>query len=219
MIDEKVTKYIESLYKPLSPALSMLRSVGEAAWIPIIRRDVEGLLLSLLRLQQPMHILEIGTAIGYSAACFATVCESSHIITIESDEAMYASAIQNLNDLELTDRVDVRLGDGGEILNQMDKLAQAGDMECFDFVFIDAAKSHYKVFWDGAIKLSKRGSIILCDNILMDGRTASDTYDPSGKHKTNIRKMREFVEYITTAECADTCVISVADGISISVVK
>ena len=88
----------------------------------------------------------------------------------------------------------------------------------FDVVFIDAAKSHYKAFWDLAMPLCNDEAMIICDNVLMKGMTASDEYDPGKKYKTSIRKMREFIQYITDLPYADTCILPVGDGVSISVI-
>ena len=85
-------------------------------------------------------------------------------------------------------------------------------------VFIDAAKSHYREFWDLAVPLCKDDAVIICDNILMKGMTASDEYDKGRRYKTSIRKMREFVIYINSLDYADTCVLPVGDGVSISVI-
>lgn len=85
-------------------------------------------------------------------------------------------------------------------------------------MFIDAAKSHYKAFWDLAMPLCNDEAMIICDNVLMKGMTASDEYDPGKKYKTSIRKMREFIQYIMDLPYADTCILPVGDGVSISVI-
>ena len=92
------------------------------------------------------------------------------------------------------------------------------DVDLYDVVFIDAAKSHYREFWDMALPMCRQSALIICDNVLMKGMTASDIYDTNKRYKTSIRKMREFIKYINHLEYADTCVLPVGDGVSVSVI-
>ncbi|MFV0517576.1 MAG: O-methyltransferase [Aminipila sp.] len=213
--NDKVTEYIDSLYRPLTPELAELREKAESENVPIILKDAETFLLNIIRLKKPKRILEIGAAVGYSSSCFATASECAEIVTVEYNEETYKTAIANIERLGLSDRIKVHLGDGSEVV---EKLFVEG-CEPFDMVFIDASKSHYKRFWDSALKLCNKDSIIICDNILMRAMTVSDEYDTHGKHKTNIRKMREFVEYINDLEYCYTSVLPIGDGIAISVLN
>ena len=210
-----ITSYIETLYTSANPKLLELRAFAEAKKVPIILRDTEGLLLNLLKIKGTKKLLEIGAAVGYSACCFADGC-GCEVTTIEADEDVYKTAVSNVENLGFSDRVRVLHGDAREVL---EKLAmESSDAELYDVVFIDAAKSHYKAFWDLALPLCKDDAVIICDNVLMKGMTASDEYDPNRKYKTSIRKMREFISYINNLEYAETCVLPVGDGVSISVI-
>ncbi|QHI73695.1 O-methyltransferase [Aminipila terrae] len=213
IINDKVTQYIDELYKPLTSQLGQLRKEAEEAKVPIILKDTESLILNLIRMNRPKRILEIGTAVGYSSSCFATIYNDTKIVTIEYNEETYKTALANIEKLGLSDRITVYLGDGTEII---EKLYTEG-CEHFDMVFIDASKSHYKRFFDAAIKLVCKDAIIISDNVLMKAMTVSDEYDTHGKHKTNIRRMREYVEYINQADYCHTCVIPVGDGLAISI--
>lgn len=213
--NDKVTQYIDELYKPLTPQLGQLRKEAEEAIIPIILKDAESLILNLIRINRPKRILEIGSAVGYSASCFATANEGTKIVTIEYNEETYKTALNNIAKLGLSDKITVYLGDGSEVI---DKLYEEG-CEPFDMVFIDAGKSHYKRFWDSAIKLSHKDTIIISDNVLMRAMTVSSEYDVHAKHKTNIRKMREYIEYINEVDYCQTSVIPVGDGLAISVLN
>lgn len=211
IINEKVTAYIEGLYQPVSPALGKLREQAEAEHVPIILRDTEGFLLNLVRIKRPTAILEIGTAVGYSAACMASVFEGCQITTIEADQHMAETAEKNLERLGLSSRVQILRGQGQEALDHLDK--------SFDFVFIDAAKSHYRIFWDKALPLCGSKAVIVCDNVLMKAMTVSDEYDPKKKYKTSIRNMREFLAYIADTADAHTSILPIGDGVSLSVLK
>lgn len=220
-----ITAYIESFYKSGNPQLMELRQFAEEKHIPIILKDTESLLLNVLRIKRPERILEIGSAVGYSACCFADGC-GCHVTTIESDEETYEAAKVNVSELGFSDKVEVLYGDAREILPAMaKKLKGEGggtdediDAGLYDVVFIDAAKSHYREFWDMSLPLCRQSALIICDNVLMKGMTASDIYDTGRRYKTSIKRMREFIKYITHLEYADTCVLPVGDGVSVSVI-
>lgn len=209
--NEKVTSYINGLYRSLNGELRRMRSRAEALHIPIIQRDTETFLLNLIRIKRPSSILEIGTAVGYSAACMALACDSCRITTIEADPRLFSEAKGNIGRMGLSGRIEVLLGSGQELLNHI--------KGSYDLVFIDAAKSHYRTFWDKALPLCKPGAVVVCDNVLMQAMTVSNEYDLKNKHITSIRKMREFLTYITQTDCADTSVLPIGDGISLSVLK
>ncbi|MBN7772452.1 O-methyltransferase [Clostridium aminobutyricum] len=213
--NEKITEFIDGLYKPLTSELSELRVKSEEEHVPIILRETETLLLHLIRLKKPSRILEIGTAVGYSSSCFAQVCPACTIATIEYNEETYHTAIENIKRLGYDNQIKVYLGDGGEILDQFHEQGNAG----FDMVFIDASKSHYRRFWDGAVKLCNDEALIVSDNILMKGMTVSEEYDYKGKHKTNIRNMRDYLAYILSLEYAKTSIIPSGDGLAISIIS
>lgn len=209
--NDKVTEYINGFYKPLTPKLGTLRESAEKDRVPIILRDTENFLLSLMLIKKPSCILEIGAAVGYSASFFAEAYTEVKVVTIESDQEKYYTARRNIEELGYLPRVKVLLGDAVEVMN---KLYESKPQ--FDIVFIDASKSHYKEFWDSAILMCSPGSVIVSDNVLMKAMTVSDEYDFNGKHKTNIRRMREYVEFIHTLDYCKTAVLPIGDGIAVS---
>ena len=210
-----ITSYIKTLYRSDNPKLMELREFAEEKHIPVILRETESLLLSILKIKKPGHILEIGSAVGYSACCFADGC-GCMVTTIESDEETYEAARVNVSELGFAGQVNVLNGDAREVMPAI--AAANGGEEIFDVVFIDAAKSHYRTFWDMALPMCRNNALVICDNVLMKGMTASDQYDPGKRYKTSIRKMREFIKYITHLGYADTCVLPVGDGVSVSVI-
>ncbi|HIU25683.1 MAG TPA: O-methyltransferase [Candidatus Copromorpha excrementigallinarum] len=208
-----VTAYIDTLYRCDNENLKRLREFAEEKRIPVILKDSESLIVNLLRIKKPERLLEIGAAIGYSSCCFADSC-GCMVTTVESDEEYYKAAKNNIESLGFSGQVDILLGDAREVLKNIE-IPEGG---IFDAVFIDAAKSHYREFWDLAVPLCRDDAVIICDNVLMKAMTASDDYDPKKRYKTSIRKMRDFVNYITRLDYADTCVLPVGDGISVSVI-
>lgn len=213
IINEKVEKYLNNLYRPLNGELETMRTFAEETHVPIILKDAEQLILNLLRIKKPKRILEIGTAIGYSACCFAAVCKDCSIISIEYNLNAKKMAEENIERLGYKDRISVLYGDAVDVINDF------SEKEKFDFVFIDAGKSHYKEFFDAAFSHCSSQALIVADNVLLKAKTVSDEYDPMNKHKTNVRKMREFLAYLTSLEGIDTSVISVGDGLAISVIE
>ncbi len=214
--NDKVTEYLYAKYRPLTAGLAELRASAEERRVPIILRDTEMLLGSLLGIVRPASVLEIGSAVGYSALFFAESCPEAKIVTLEREEALYRECVRNIDKNGCTGRISALKGDACALLDDM---IASGSASPFDFVFIDASKSHYREFWDRAIRLCRPGSVIVCDNILMKAKTVSDEYDPEGRYRTNIRRMREFADHITDCEEAATSINQVGDGISISIVR
>ncbi|MCR4600794.1 MAG: O-methyltransferase [Clostridia bacterium] len=208
----KVLEFLNGFYKPVTRELGDLRLRAEADHVPIILRDTENVLRTLLLIARPVRILEFGTAVGYSASFFAEVCGSgSKVVSLELKEETAEAARENIRNLGYESRITVVTGDAA--------LTAAEQEGPFDLVFIDAAKSHYLDYWNAVIDKVGDGGLIICDNILMSGRTVSEEYDPGRKYRTNIRKMNEFLSYISEFENADTSFISAGDGMSVSVIR
>lgn len=210
--DRLVTAYIRSKYKPASDILVPFRNVGERDKVPIILKETESVLSMLIDLTHPKKIFEIGTAIGYSTAFFAISCPDAVIYSAEKDENMYRSANANVKNAKVDDRVHLYLGDGEEVAR---KLYDEGERD-FDLIFIDAAKSHYRRFLDASLEIAKDEALIVSDNILQHGMTASETYDPKNKHKTNILSMRDYLDYLNSDPHFRTTFMSVGDGLAVT---
>ena len=208
--NELVTEYINGFYRPMTSELGELRDEAEAAKVPIILRETESFLNFITATVRPRKILEIGTAVGYSAQVFA-MC-GAEVVTIEKDEKMAQTAAHNIEKSPFAEKIKILVGDGEDIIRENFKIG----LDCFDLVFIDAAKSHYKRFLDAALPLCKSGSLIISDNVLLKAATASDSYDPSGRFKTNIKNMRRYIEYIYSHPQLQTTVIACGDGLALN---
>ena len=205
----QVIDYLDSLYRPLTPQLGELRKQAEADFVPIILRDTERFLEVMLKIIKPKRILEFGTAVGYSSMCFSEICgPDTEIITLEADDEMNVISRKNIRRLGYSEHIKVIAGDALVSIQYLEGT--------FDLIFIDAAKSLYMDFWKGIMKNCHKGTVIICDNVLMRGKTASDDFDPLHKFRTNMRHMREFLDYITNTDEAVTSVSSAGDGISVS---
>lgn len=203
-----VTEYIHNFYKPLSNELDDLREQAENDNIPIILKETENFLVNFLKITKPKKILEIGTAVGYSSIVFATALPGVKITTIEKDEELYTLARYNIERFALTGRINLFSGDASEIIKTLNA--------DYDFVFIDASKSHYRDFFKAAEKKCLNGAIIVSDNVLLKASTVDDSFDKSRRHRTNIKRMREFLNYLNEREDLSTSILSCGDGLAIT---
>lgn len=219
IINPLVSEYLDRFYLPVNDAMADLRNYAEERYIPIITKDVERFLAVLLQDKRPCSILEIGTAIGYSASFMAITWAECQIDTIEINHQTYEAAMRNFTKMGLLHRVRALQGDAGEIMAKFIDHPQHANGLGYDFIFIDASKSKYMSFFKQAMKLLKPGGLIVCDNVLMRGTVANDCYDPDGKHKTSVKNIRAFLTYITTLETVETAILPIGDGISMSIKK
>ena len=173
--------------------------------IPIIMDDTLEKLKEILEKEKPKRILEIGTAVGYSALCFAIYSEAS-IDTIEIDEIRGKEAIQNIEKIGFKDRINVIIGNAVEILPTL--------KDRYDIIFIDAAKSKYSIFLEESLKLIKNSGLILADNVLYKGYVMSD-YNKH-KQRTAVRHLREYIKEITENENMKTEILDIGDGLAIT---
>lgn len=179
--------------------------------VPIIEDDSLEYIANILKEKKPNKILEIGTAVGYSAINFSKylVGEGAKVLTIEIKEQMYEKALENISLMGLQDKIDVVNADATKYLKNIN--------EQFDVVFIDAAKGQYLVFLEEAIRLCKIGGIIIADNMLYRGRTLSDYNEH--KHRTATNRLREYLVQMKEDKRLDSTLIKVGDGLAISVLK
>ncbi len=155
---------------------------------------------------------------GYSAICFATA----------SPDRGRKSGIERIHvpggdgkccEFELAERIRIIEGDASESLKQLAASLKDVIPKALILCFIDAAKSVYKDFWNACIPLCRKGAVVISDNVLLKARTASDEYITKRRQKTSVRHMREYLNYITGSKEAHTAVLSVGDGVAVSVLK
>ena len=175
--------------------------------IPIIMDDTLEVVGKILEESKPNRILEIGTAVGYSAIRFSKyLSEDGYIDTIERDEERVKEAKQNIVDLELENKIHIFEGDALEILPTL-----TGP---YDVVFIDAAKGKYPIFLAEALRMLTKNGIIVADNVLYKGYVMSD-YNKH-KQRTAVRGLREFLKNLYENENLTTEILEVGDGLAIS---
>ena len=178
--------------------------------IPIIMDDTLEVVGKILEKIKPKKILEIGTAVGYSAIRFSEYLnENGYIDTIERDEERVKEAKQNIKDLGLDEKIHIFEGDALEILPTL-----AGP---YDVVFIDAAKGKYPIFLSEALRMLANNGIIIADNILYKGYVMSD-YNKH-KQRTAVRNLREYIKEVSENPNLETEILEVGDGLAISRIK
>lgn len=178
--------------------------------IPIIMDDTLEVVDKILKEIKPKKILEIGTAVGYSAMCFSKYLQEDGIIdTIERDEERIAEAKVNIEKVGVAEKINILEGDAVEILPTL-----TGK---YDMIFIDAAKGKYPFFLKEALRMLEKDGVILADNILYKGYVMSD-YNKH-KQRTAVRNLREYIHEVTEDPNLETEILEVGDGLAISKFK
>ena len=175
--------------------------------IPIIMDDTLEVIDEILTKNKPEKILEIGTAVGYSAMCFSEyLVQGGRIDTIERDEQRVLEARENIKKVGVEEKIKIYEGDPVEILPTLN--------EQYDVVFIDAAKGKYPFFLEQALRMLKPDGVILADNILYKGYVMSD-YNKH-KQRTAVTHLRQYIKEITENPDLETTILEVGDGLAIS---
>ncbi len=178
--------------------------------IPIIMDDTLNVIEERLQERKTNRILEIGTAVGYSAICFSEFLEPNGVIdTIERDEERIKEAKENIKIIDDNKKINIYEGDAVEILPTIN--------EKYDMIFIDAAKGKYPFFLEQALRLLKKDGIIFADNILYKGYVMSD-YNKH-KQRTAVTHLREYIKLTTEDPRLNTEILEVGDGLAITKMK
>ena len=162
MDQERITQYIHSLDQGHGAFCDQIAKTARTGRVPIIRKETANFLQAMVAAKQPKRILEVGTAVGYSALLMAQVMpEETDIITIEKYEPRIPVARRHFEEAGLSDRITLLEGDAGEILKELDG--------SFDFIFMDAAKGQYIHWLPDILRLLSTGGVLFSDNVLQDG--------------------------------------------------
>lgn len=209
ILTETVDQYLRDQVPARSPLLTQMEKEAANEHIPIIDPRSAYFLHVLVKMLQPMRILEIGTAIGYSTIWLAKAAEKARLTTIESDPERMNRALSNFEEAGLRDRIELLEADAAEGL--------PGHYS-FDFIFIDAAKKQYQHYVETYLPYLKSRGVIVCDNTLFKGYVAqeSDAVEPS-RWKSLVEHLKQFNVFLRNHPDLDTSFIPVGDGLSVSV--
>lgn len=208
---ERHKKYIEKNTFSFFEMQKEMEDYAQEYNVPIITKDSLDLLMSFVKIKKPKKIFEFGAAIGYSAIAMAVGSSCSHITTIERDLQRYNLALENISKMNLQNRIkiyNVDAKDSCEIIKQ----------EMYDLVFIDAAKGHYREYFDMIFENVNKGGIILSDNIFYKGLIFEENAsDVEKKQRTIYKRMTEYIKFLkSNNENFFTSLVPIGDGIAIT---
>ena len=210
IVNDRIVSYIHSLETDNSPVLEEMAVYAAKNNVPIIRKEVESFLRVLLKMNNPKKILELGTAIGYSAILMSEyVPDDGKIITIENYDKRIPIARENIVRAGKESVITLLEGDALEILPELN--------EEFDFIFVDAAKAQYINFLPHCLRLLRKGGVMLSDNVLQEGDLTESRYAVTRRDRTIHSRMREFLYQIKHMEGLETSIVPIGDGMSITI--
>ena len=207
---DRVTDYINSLGSGHGQLCDRIAREARAASVPIIRPETASVLQTMIAALRPMRILEVGTAVGYSALLMAQVMpEGARITTIEKYKPRADEAREHFETAGLAGRITLIEGDAGEVLKTIS--------ETFDLIFMDAAKGQYIQWLPRILRVLAPGGMLFSDNVLQDGDIIESRFAVERRNRTIHARMREYLFALTHSEELKTCVIPVGDGVAVSV--
>ena len=191
--------------------LELLKKTARENHVPILQDDSMQIIKTILAIKKPNKILEIGTAVGYSALCFSEYLDGENAVikTVELNEETSKIAKENIEKISDEKNIEVTNMDAYEFMKTLD--------EAFDVIFIDAAKGQYMKYLEEAYRLSKKGTIIIADNVLLRGMVLGGYNEH--KHRTAVTRLREYLKEVTENPRLETMVLDVGDGLAVSVIK
>ena len=206
---DRTEKYIELTQRPLEGYLEDIREQALSDGIPIIRPSVQGLLRFLMVYVRPKNILEIGTAVGFSALLMHEYAPDARVTTIENYEPRLIKARENFGNFAGDSRIELLEGDAAGILPGLESGA-------YDFIFLDSAKGQYITFLDDIIRLLAPGGMLVSDNVMQDGDVIESRYAVRRRDRTIHERMREYIREVSDSPFLESAVLPMADGVTVS---
>ena len=212
IVDERMVTYINSLDMGNTPLLNEIEKEAKADLVPVIRREMQSFLKVLLAFHRPLRVLEVGTAVGFSALLFCEYGpENMQVTTIEKYEKRIPIARENFRRAGRENQITLLEGDAADILKEL--------QESYDLIFMDAAKGQYIHFLDDVLRLMKPGSVLVSDNVLQGGDIIESHYAVERRNRTIYKRMREYLYELKHNDKLLTSVIPLGDGVTVSVRK
>ena len=209
IVDERLVTYINSLDTGNTAMLDQIEREATADYVPIIRKEMQSFLKFLLAMKKPARILEVGTAVGFSAILMAEYdpvpCQ---ITTIATYEKRIPIARENFKRAGKVAQIALLEGDAAEVLKTLEGP--------YDFIFMDAAKGQYIHFLPEILRLLAKDGVLVSDNVLQDGDVIESRFAVTRRNRTIHKRMREYLYTLTHSEELVTAVLPVGDGITLS---
>ena len=212
IVDERLVTFINSFDSGNTEILDVIEKEALDTYVPIVRKEMQSFLKFLLAMTKPMKILEVGTAVGFSAILMATYGpKGCRITTIENYDKRIPIAKDNFIRAGKEKQITLQEGDAAEILPTLS--------EEYDLIFMDAAKGQYIHFMPEVMRLLKTGGVLVSDNVLQEGEIIESHYIVERRNRTIYKRMREYIYELTHNESLVTAILPVGDGITVSVKK
>lgn len=210
IVDERITAYINSLNPGENKLLNEIEKEAREAYVPIIRKETQSFLKFLVRAKKPKRILEVGTAVGFSALLMSEYApKDCRITTIENYEKRIPIARANFRRAGRERQITLLQGDAADILKELDG--------SFDLIFLDAAKGQYLSYLPELLRLLPAGGILVSDNVLQDGDVAESRFAVERRNRTIHARMRAYLYELTHCAGLTTSVLPLGDGVTVSV--
>lgn len=208
--DERLTAFINSLDTGNPAYLNELEKEARETNVPIIRTETQSLLRTLIAVNRPERILEVGTAVGFSALCMSEYApEGCQITTIEKYEKRIPVALENFRRFGKSGCIQLLAEDAAVALKKL--------KGSYDFIFMDAAKGQYMNFLPDVLRLLRTGGLMVSDNVLQDGDILESRYAVTRRDRTIHARMREYLYELKHNPLLVTSVLPVGDGVAVSV--
>ena len=212
IVNERVVSFINSFDTGDSPVCMSIEEEARRDMVPIIRKEMASFLKVILAMKKPLNILEIGTAVGYSAVLMGeNTSENTKITTIENYEVRIPIARNNFARAGMENKITLIEGDALEVLKTL-----TGP---YDFIFMDAAKAQYITILPDVIRLLDKDGILITDNVLQEGDIIESRYAVARRNRTIYERMREYLYAVTHSDELVTSIAPIGDGITISIRK
>lgn len=208
--EERIRVFINSFDPGNTPFLNELEQFALKTNVPVIRQEVQSLLRLFLAVQRPKQILEVGTAIGFSALLMSEYGpEDCKITTIEKYEKRIPVALENFKKAGKEKNITLLAGDAAEILKEL--------TGTYDFIFMDAAKGQYIHFLPDILRLLPKGGLLISDNVLQDGDVMESRFAVTRRDRTIHSRMREYLYELTHNGQLRTDILPIGDGVTVSI--
>lgn len=209
MIDERMVAFIDSLDKGNTSFLDEIEKEALEMQVPVIRKSTQSLLKFLIALSKPGNILEVGTAVGFSALLMYEYSRKDcHVTTIENYEKRIPLARENFRRAGAEDRITLIEGDAADVLKELNGT--------YDLIFMDAAKGQYLFFLPEVLRLLAPGGVLVSDNVLQEGDVVESRFAVPRRNRTIHARMREYLYELKHHPLLETVILPVGDGVALS---
>lgn len=209
IVDERMVTFINSLETENSELLEAIEKEALDTYVPIIRKEMQSFLKVLLAIQKPMRILEVGTAVGFSALLMSEYAPAGcEITTIEKYEKRLPIAWENFKRAGREEQITLIPGDALEVMKGLEGP--------YDFIFMDAAKGQYIAYLPEVLRLLADDGVLVSDNVLQDGDIMESRYAVERRNRTIHSRMREYLYELKHNSKILTSILPLGDGVALS---